>query len=100
MIQDSQNLQNQAAQPIYINQIVQKSNGIGTAGFVFSIAALFLGWIPVIGWMIWLLGAIFSTIGIFKSPRGLSIAGLIISFIGFILMIAVFGVILGSAALL
>ena len=92
MIQDSQNLQNQAAQPIYINQIVQKSNGIGTAGFVFSIAALFLGWIPVIGWMIWLLGAIFSTIGIFKSPRGLSIAGLIISFIGFILMIAVFGV--------
>ena len=100
MIQDSQNLQNQSAQPIYINQIVQKSNGIGTAGFVFSIAALFLGWIPVIGWMIWLLGAIFSTIGIFKSPRGLSIAGLIISFIGFILMIAVFGVILGSAALL
>ena len=69
----------------------KKSNGIGTAGFVLALIALFLGWIPFLGWIIWILGLIFSFVGVFKSPRGLSIAGLIISFIGIIMLIVVFG---------
>ncbi|MBG15940.1 MAG: hypothetical protein CL853_06280 [Crocinitomicaceae bacterium] len=78
-------------QTIIINQVQKKSNGIGTAGFVLALIALFLGWIPLLGWIIWLLGLIFSFVGLFKSPRGLSIAGLIISFIGIIILIVVFG---------
>ena len=77
-------------QTIIINQSENKSNGIGTAGFVLSLIALFLGWVPVFGWLIWLLGLILSFIGIFKNPKGLSIAGLIISFIGVILLVFVF----------
>jgi len=71
--------------------VQKKSNGIGTAGFVLALIALFLGWIPFLGWIIWILGLIFSFVGVFKSPRGLSIAGLIISFIGIIMLIVVFG---------
>lgn len=96
---DSENsIQNKAGQTIIIKQEEKKSNGIGTAGFVLALIALFLGWIPFIGWIIWILGLIFSFIGVFKPPRGLAIAGLIISFIGIILLIVIFGAI-GVAAM-
>lgn len=87
-------------QTIIVNQVEKKSNGIGTAGFVLSLISLFLGWIPFLGWLLWLLGVIFSFIGVFKQPRGLAIAGLIISFIGIILLIFVFAslAILGASA--
>lgn len=78
-------------QTIIINQQESKSNGTGTAGFVLALIALFLGWIPIIGWLIWMLGAILSFVGVFKAPRGLAIAGLVISFIGIILLIFIFG---------
>ena len=71
----------------------KETNGIGTAGFVLALIGIFLGWIPVVGWIIWLLGLIFSFIGVFKQPKGLSIAGLVISLIGIILLIVVFGAI-------
>ena len=100
MLQDNQAPQTQGGQTVYVNQGSKESNGIGTAGFVLAIIAIFLGWIPFLGWLIWLLGLIFSFVGIFKNPKGLSIAGLVISLIGFILLIAVFGAILGSAALM
>ena len=83
-----------------INQTEKKSNGIGTAGFVLALIAIFLGWVPVLGWILWLLGLIFSFVGVFKTPKGLSIAGLVISLIGIILLITVFGAILGGAAFL
>tara|TARA_B100000683_G_scaffold272030_1_gene314384 strand:+ start:562 stop:849 length:288 start_codon:yes stop_codon:yes gene_type:complete len=89
-MEDNKNEDN-SGQTIIINQVQKKSNGIGTAGFVLAIIALFLGWIPLLGWIMWLLGLIFSFIGVFKSPKGLSIAGLIISFIGIIILIVVFG---------
>jgi hypothetical protein len=100
MTQDSQNPQNQSGQTIIINQTEKQTNGIGTAGFVLALIAIFLGWVPVLGWIIWLLGLIFSFVGVFKQPKGLSIAGLVISLIGIILLIVVFGAILGSAAFL
>jgi len=66
-------------------------NGLGIAGFVVAIIAAFLGWVPVLGWILWFLGLLLSFIGVFKYPRGFAIAGLIISLIGIILILVVFG---------
>jgi hypothetical protein len=90
--------QNSSGQTIIVNQVEKKSNGLGTAGFVLSLIALFIGWVPFLGWLIWILGLVFSFIGIFRTPRGLAIAGLVISFIGIILLVIVFAGI-GAAAL-
>jgi len=83
--------QDNSGQTIIVNQVEKKSNGVGVAGFILALTGLFLGWIPVIGWIIWILGLIFSFIGVFKSPRGMAIAGLIISLIGFIMLLVIFG---------
>lgn len=69
---------------------VQK-NSIGTAGFVIALVTIFLSWIPVLGWILWLLGALFSLIGLTKMPKGLAIAGTIISFIDLIILVMLFG---------
>lgn len=76
--------------------IQQKSNGVGTAGFVLSLIGLFFFWVPFFGWLIWLLGLILSFVGVFKSPRGLAITGLVISLLDFVLLI-VAGVAIMSA---
>lgn len=67
------------------------TNGIGKAGLILSIIGLFLGWIPALGWLIWFLGALFSFIGLFKSPRGAAVAGFIISFIDIIILAGLIG---------
>ena len=78
-------------------QIVDtRSNGIGTAGFVLALLTLFLGWIPFFGWVMWTLGLIFSAMGISKAKKihkgmGLSVAGLVISLIGVIMIFLVAG---------
>ena len=69
----TQEYQNPQGQTVIINQTEKKSNGIGTAGFVLALIAIFLGWVPVLGWILWLLGLIFSFVGVFKTPKGLSI---------------------------
>lgn len=96
MSQDSETPKNQSGQTIIVNQIEKNSNGIGTAGFVLAILGIFLGWIPIIGWLIWILGLIFSFAGLFKSPKGLAIAGFVISIFGIFLLLAGIGVLLGS----
>ena len=53
---------------IIVNQPVPKSNGMGTAGFALALLALFLGWVPVVGWILWVLGLIFSCVGVFRTP--------------------------------
>lgn len=98
MTNENQNHASQSGQTVIINQTEKKSNGIGTAGFVLALIAVFLGWVPVLGWIIWLLGLIFSFVGVLKEPKGLAIAGLVISLIGIILLLTVFGAILGGAA--
>jgi len=98
MTNESQNPQSQSGQTIIINQTEKKSNGVGTAGFVLALIAVFLGWVPVLGWITWFLGLILSFVGVFKQPKGLAIAGLVISLIGIILLLTVFGAILGGAA--
>ena len=67
-----------------------KTNGLGITGFVLAIIAVFLGWIPILGWIMWALGLIFSAVGVFRTPKGLAIAGLVISLIDLILLLVVF----------
>lgn len=73
------------------NTVEKKKNGIGVAGFVLALIGLIFCWVPVLNWILWILGVIFSFIGVFKKPRGLAITGLILSFIGIILMLVVIG---------
>lgn len=80
--------------------VEKKTNGMGTAGFVLSLVAIFFGcFAPLASCILWLLGLIFSFIGVFRRPRGLAIAGLVISLIG-IILILVFIALLGAAALM
>jgi len=84
--------------PTIIIQNSSKSNGIGTAGFVLALIAVFLGWVPVLGWIIWLLGLVLSGIGVTKTPKGLAIAGLVLSLIGLVILILLATVFATAAA--
>lgn len=70
-----------------MNNAEKAKNGLGVAGFILALIGLFTGWIPVAGWIIWILGAVFSIIGLFKRPKGLAIAGTIISVVGVTILI-------------
>lgn len=88
------------AQNIYIQQTEHKSNGIAIAGFVLSIIGLLVCWIPVLDIITWFLGLLFSFIGVFKAPRGFAVAGLIISSIWVVIVILIFGSIVGLFGML
>lgn len=75
-----------------------QKNGMGTAGFVLALLGLIFSWVPVLGWILWILGLIFSIIGVCRKPKGLAIAGLIISCLYIILVTVVIGAIFGAAA--
>ena len=68
-------------QTILVREQRYKSNGLGTTGFITSLLGLLLSWVPILGWILWLVGVLLSLIGVFKSPRGLAITGLILSLI-------------------
>lgn len=74
------NGQGQPWQP-YLQTGPKPSNHIAIAGFILSLISVFIGWIPLFGWLIWILGSVFSFIGLFGRPRGLAIAGVIISLV-------------------
>ena len=82
----------QAPQPMYI---YRETNSAATAGFVLALTGVFVSWIPVLGWIIWILGLILSIVGIGLSGskggigRGLGIAGVVLSFIVLIILIAI-----------
>jgi len=81
--------------PPPVHPPVEKNN-IGLTGFILSIVAIVISLVPVVGWLCWLLGLILSIVGVFKKPRGFAIAGIVISFIGFIIMFLILGI-LGTA---
>lgn len=85
----SQQPQSWPNQQVVVNNFEKKGNGLGTAGFVCALLGLLLCWVPVVDWILWVLGLIFSFIGVFKAPRGLAIAGLVITFIGLIILLVV-----------
>lgn len=68
-----------AAAPIRV--IVQTTeapkNEFGVAGFVLSLVCLVFSWIPVFSWILWVLGLVFSVLGVHRKPKGLAIAGLV-----------------------
>ncbi len=68
--------------------------GLSTASLVLGILSLFLGWIPVIGWILVALALIFGIVGLVKiskdkhlNGKGLSIAGIILGALGLIIAI-------------
>lgn len=83
---------------VIVNQVVEKSNTMGIAGFVLALLGLIFCWVPVLGWILWILGVIFSIIGVCRPKKGLAIAGLVISFIGIILLIVAVGAIMAIAS--
>ena len=64
----------------------KKSNGCGKAGLALSILGVIFCWVPILGWAFMPLAFLFSFIGVFRSPRGQAIAGLIISGIALLLV--------------
>ncbi|MBO6222996.1 MAG: hypothetical protein J6N56_04365 [Bacteroidales bacterium] len=84
-------------QQYYSQPQPSRSNGIGIAGFILALLSLLLGWIPILGWIVWLLGLVFSLVGIFRKPRGLAVAGLIISLLAIILILALTGGVVSAA---
>ena len=76
---------------VIVNQMEKKSNGLGTAGFVLALCGMLFSWIPGFSWVLWALGFIFSFVGIFRKPKGLAIAGLVISCLDLIILIALIG---------
>lgn len=75
------------------------SNGVGIAGFVISIVGFFIGWIPVWGWVIWIVGLVLSSVGMYRRPRGLAIAGLVISLVSVLFILFVFSAIIAAVSL-
>ncbi len=77
------------------------SNGMATAGFILALLTFFFGAIPVLGWILWILGLVFSIIGLSKASqlggtgKGLAIAGLVISLIDLVMILFLATMILG-----
>lgn len=89
VIAEEQSSQPAVNQTIIINQQPQErivrievekqpSNKMGTSGMVLSILAVVFCWLPVVNIILFILGFVFSFIGVFKAPRGKAIAGLIL----------------------
>ncbi|MFV0538308.1 MAG: hypothetical protein ACK5M3_13210 [Dysgonomonas sp.] len=86
-----QNSNQNSSQTVIFQQESRQTNGIGTAGFVLALLAIFLFWVPVLDFILWILGLIFSLVGVFRQPKGLAIAGLVLSLIVIILILFVAG---------
>lgn len=84
---------------VIVNQTQTQGNGSAVAGFTLSLLATFLGWIPFVGFILWLLGAIFSCVGMSRKPRGLAIAGFVISFFWIILLATIFTSVLAAVGM-
>ena len=72
------------------------ANPWGAASLVLSILALVLGWVPVLGWTLWLSAGATSVMGLTRTPRWPAVAGLVISV--FIAAVAVTVSVAGSDA--
>lgn len=77
--------------PSYPAPAPKEGNGMGVASLVLGILSILLGWIPIIGFVSWILaplGLIFGFIALGKTNKGLAIGGLITSGIGLLICIA------------
>ena len=79
-------------QQAYVQQPKEKSNAICRAGFVLALLGLILCWFPIANVILWLLGLIFSFVGVFKEPRGLAVAGLILTLAAILVLVMIWSV--------
>jgi hypothetical protein len=75
----------------------KQRNGIGLTGFILSLVCLFTSWAPGLNIVMWILGLVFSAVGVFRKPKGFAIAGLVISMIS-ILVIIILAAAIGELA--
>jgi hypothetical protein len=68
----------------------EQTKGFGIAGFVLAVLAVFLGWIPIFGWILWILGLVFSSIGLAKKHIGFAATGFFLSVCSLILIIEIY----------
>jgi hypothetical protein len=77
-------------------QAQEQGNGLAVAGMVLGIIGLVFCWVPVLGWILALLGLIFGAVGNGKANKiggkgkGMALAGLIMGVLGLIIGIALF----------
>lgn len=74
------------------NQTEQK-NVFGLVGMIVAIVALVFSMIPVLGWILWFFGELFSVIGLFKKPRTCAVIGFVLSLMGLVLTLLLGGII-------
>ncbi|WP_353989346.1 hypothetical protein ABVF11_06325 [Pediococcus argentinicus] len=74
------------AQKMYEDKQLPQGNKMGMAGFILALISVFAGVIPILGWIIWLLGAIFSLVGVFRKPKGFAIAGIVLAVVALIVI--------------
>lgn len=74
------------------NQTEQK-NVFGLVGMIVAIVALVFSMIPVLGWILWFFGELFSVIGLFKKPRTCAVIGFVLSLMGLVLTLLLGGLI-------
>ena len=66
----------------------KETNGVAIAGLITSIVALICSPIPLLCWVLWIVGLILSCVGLGKKARKkLAVGGLLISIIDFIVLI-------------
>lgn len=83
-------------------QVAPANNGMAIAGLVLAICAIAVSWLPGVNFVCWILGLIFSIVGLRNANRGapyrgLAIAGLVISLAGIVLIIVLI-IVLGLVA--
>jgi hypothetical protein len=72
-----------------IRVIYAEPNKPGIAGFILALIAVFVGSVPVIGWIIWLVGMILSAIGLSRTPKNFAVAGIVLSIVSFVVLLIV-----------
>lgn len=79
-------------------------NGLAVAGFVCALVSLVMFWVPGFNFIVWVLGIVFSGIGLSRANkqdaphRGLAIAGLVIALVpGTLLVFVIFLVVIAAA---
>ncbi len=83
-------------------QVAPAGNGMAIAGLVLAICAIAVSWLPGVNFVCWILGLVFSILGLRNANRGapyrgLAIAGLVISLAGIVLIIVLI-IVLGLVA--
>ena len=75
-----------------LTQASSRTNVVGLIGFILAIAAFILVSVePISASMCGVIGAILSFVGLFTRPRGLAVAGCLVSIFGFVIIVATVG---------